>query len=105
MSENHGGANRSFEERLSEARAKRGLEAPPAETDVKSGMLGTSALGVGLRVGIELLSALAVGVLIGWLLDQWLHARPLFLGLFVLLGGGAGMMNVWRVVKPKRQAK
>ncbi len=55
-------------------------------------------MGVGLRVGVELVSALAVAVGIGWLLDHWLHTTPIFIGLFVLLGGAAGMMNVWRVM-------
>ncbi len=53
---------------------------------------GPSAWGVGTRVGVELLSALVVGVGIGWALDRWLHTSPLFLVVFVLLGGAAG----WR---------
>ena len=44
----------------------------------------------GLRVGVELVSALAVAVAIGWALDKWLHTLPLFLSLFVVLGGAAG---------------
>jgi ATP synthase protein I len=51
-----------------------------------------------MRVGVEVASALAVGVGIGWGLDRWLHTMPLFLIIFVLLGGAAGMLNVWRMV-------
>jgi ATP synthase protein I len=59
-----------------------------------------SALGIGLRVGVELFSALAVAVAIGWGLDRWLHTMPLFLIIFVLLGGAAGVANLWRMVAP-----
>jgi ATP synthase protein I len=47
-----------------------------------------------------MVSALAVAVVIGWYLDHWLHTLPLFLVLFVLLGGAAGVANVWRMVGP-----
>ena len=59
------------------------------------------SLGIGLRVGVELVSALVVAVAIGWWLDGWLHTRPFLLILFVLLGGAAGIANIWRLVKPK----
>jgi ATP synthase protein I len=59
-------------------------------------------MGVGLRVGVEMVSALAVAVAIGWYLDRWLHSSPAFLVVFVLLGGAAGVANVWRVIGPKR---
>jgi len=60
-------------------------------------------MGIGLRVGVELVSALFVGVAIGWLLDKWLHTSPVLLAVFVLLGGAAGVANVWRLMGPGRQ--
>ena len=107
MSEKHGGPDRSaegetFEGRLRAARAREGLDKPASEPgSSQSGQFVGSALGIGLRVGVELLSALIVGVGIGWVLDRWLHTRPLFIAVFVLLGGAAGMFNVWRVFAPK----
>ena len=62
---------------------------------------GPSPWGVGGRVGVELLSALVVGLGIGWALDRWLHTSPLFLVAGVLLGGAAGVANVWRLMAPK----
>jgi len=53
-----------------------------------------------MRVGVELVSALVVAFAIGYGLDRWLHTLPLFLIIFVLLGGVAGVMNVWRLVGP-----
>ncbi|MGI3778563.1 MAG: AtpZ/AtpI family protein [Janthinobacterium lividum] len=89
----------SFEDRLRVARRKQGLDAPVA--DAPGGPAGTSAMGVGVRVGVELVSALIVSVGLGWLLDRWLHTLPLFLILSVVLGGAAGVANVWRLLGPK----
>ena len=86
----------SFEERLRSARARQGLDQPPPG----SAAPGFSPWGIGLRVGTELVAALAVGVLIGWGLDRWLGTSPWLLGLFVLLGGAAGVANIWRLMMP-----
>ncbi len=94
----------SFEERLAAARARQGLDVTPdAAAPLAGGGHSPSAIGIGLRVGIELVSALVVGVGIGWLLDRWLHTAPLFIAVFVLLGGAAGVLNVWRMMGPKAQ--
>lgn len=56
-----------------------------------------SALGMAMRVGVELVAGLAVGGGIGWLLDGWLGTSPFLLLLFFLLGAAAGMLNVYRM--------
>jgi ATP synthase protein I len=92
---------RSFQERLSAARQRRGLDPkppPPGQRDHDAA--NVSALGIGLRVGVELVSALIVGVAIGWGLDRLLGTRPIFIAVFVLLGGAAGVLNVWRIFAP-----
>ncbi len=53
------------------------------------------------RVATELLAGLLVGAGIGWTLDKWLDTNPWFLILFFLLGGVAGILNLWRVVTGK----
>ncbi len=92
-------ASASFEARLAAARVRQGLDRPEPSS-AKSAM-PMSPIGLGLRVGVELVSALAVAVAIGYGLDRWLHTRPLFLAVFVPLGGAAGVMNVWRLVAPR----
>lgn len=88
----------SFDERLRAARTKQALDALTASADTA----GTaSPMGIGVRVGVELVSALAVALAIGWGLDWWLGTKPWFLGLFVLLGGAAGVANVWRLMMPR----
>ncbi len=102
MSENDNGAGGSFEDRLRAARGRHGMDAASDTASPVSDGREASALGMGLRVGVELVSALAVGVAIGWGLDRWLHTLPLFLVTFVVLGGVAGLLNVWRQVGPQR---
>lgn len=56
-------------------------------------------LGLAFRIGIELVSTVLVGVLIGWALDQWLGTKPWLMVVFLFLGGAAGVTNVYRVVR------
>ena len=102
MSEKEGGGE-AFEHRLQRARSRQGLD--PVPDAASGGTGGSSPFGVGLKVGIELVSALLVAVAIGWALDRWLHTRPVFLGIFVLLGGAAGVLNLWRSFGPPRDGK
>ena len=90
----------SFEERLRAAQARQTASSPkPA-----AGADGTpAAMGIGVRVGVELVSALAVGLAMGWGLDWLLGTRPWMLALFVLLGGAAGVANVWRLMMPPKR--
>ena len=87
----------SFDERLRAATER----AKPPPTTPRSAMDG-SALAVGMRVGVELVAAMAVGVAIGWGLDRWLGTKPWMLIVFVFAGGAAGIANVWRMLAPKR---
>jgi ATP synthase protein I len=98
-----GGAEKAnFEARLQAARQRQGLEPTAADMAKGAGGAAPTALGVGMRVGVELVSAMVVALAIGWALDRWLHTTPLFIVLFVLLGGGAGIANVWRLMGPGR---
>ena len=107
MSDEPGEEELSFEERLKAARSRQGLDARPPTRDSQSGDLGgtcpqgLSPLGIGLRVGIELVSALVVAVAIGYGLDYLFGTRPILTAVFVLLGGAAGVLNVWRVFAPR----
>lgn len=105
VSRENGPPPSSFEDRLAEARRKQGLDTLPTEASAKGGAAGGNALAVGLRVGVEMVSALAVATGIGWFLDQQFHTKPFLLVLFVLLGGAAGIANVWRLIKPPAPRK
>jgi ATP synthase protein I len=100
MTDTPGGDGRSLKERVEAARFRQGLDGTPKPSPPGNPLDG-SVLGLGLRVGAELVAALLVGFAIGWGLDRWLGTRPVFLGVFLLIGGAAGMRNVWRLVAPR----
>ncbi len=56
----------------------------------------SSGFKIALRVGVELVAALVVGVGIGLILDRWLDTAPWFLLVFFFFGAGAGILNVYR---------
>ncbi|APH55183.1 ATP synthase I chain [Granulibacter bethesdensis] len=93
----------SFQQRLNAARNRQGLgtdgQNPTSVLQAPDGSPGPSAMGIGLRIGADLVSALIVGVAIGYGLDRWLGTMPLFLILFILMGGAAGILNVWRTLR------
>lgn len=86
-------------------RLKSGLadaQARQDATDVwrdRGGPPPNTSLGLAFRVAVELVSALAVGFGIGWLLDRWLETRPWLMLVFILLGGAAGILNVYRMAR------
>lgn len=67
----------------------------------KSGDVG-SAMSLGLRAASEFVSAVIVGLGIGWVLDRALGTNPAFLIVFFLIGVAAGIWNVIRLTSPKR---
>jgi ATP synthase protein I len=75
--------------------------APQPKSETKSGGAG-SAMSLGLRAGSEFVSAVIVGLGIGWVLDRALHTNPAFLIVFFLIGVAAGIWNVIRLTSPKR---
>lgn len=101
MNDEPGGPDSSFEERLKAARGRRGLDAPSKRKGFDPNRVEQSPVGIGLRVGIELVSALVVAVAIGYGLDWVFGTRPIFIALFVPLGGAAGVWNIWRLFAPK----
>ena len=62
----------------------------------RTGRPGSSGMGFGFRLAMDLLAALLLGVGAGLGLDWWLGTKPLFLILFFFLGGAAGILNVYR---------
>lgn len=70
----------------------------PSEQEAGSGPTtkDLSGLARGLRLSSELVAAVVVGAMIGWLLDRWLGITPWGLIVFLLLGFAAGVLNVMR---------
>ena len=72
-----------------------------AKKDYKQTFKNTDSLNIYYRVGTELLAGLIIGAGIGWTIDQWFYTTPLFLIIFFILGGIAGIYNLWRVLTDK----
>ena len=54
-------------------------------------------MGSAFRLGTELVAAVAVGTIIGFILDNWFDTKPWFIIAFFFIGVVAGILNVIRV--------
>ena len=55
-----------------------------------------SFMGNAFKLGTELVAAVAVGTIIGFILDSWFDTKPWLIIIFFFLGAIAGMLNVIR---------
>ncbi len=55
-----------------------------------------SFMGNAFKLGTELIAAVAVGTIIGFILDSWFDTKPWLIIIFFFLGAAAGMLNVIR---------
>ena len=55
-----------------------------------------SFMGSAFKLGTELVSAVAFGTIIGFILDSWFDTKPWFIIIFSFLGTAAGILNVIR---------
>ena len=58
-----------------------------------------SFMGSAFKLGTELVAAVAVGTIIGFILDSWFDTKPWLIIIFFFLGAAAGMLNVIRTAK------
>ena len=75
--------------------AKSKLKNQDLEKTEKKGIF----LGNAFKLGTELVAAVAVGTIIGFILDNWFDTKPLLIIVFFLFGAAAGIMNVFRAAK------
>ena len=55
-----------------------------------------SFMGNAFKLGTELVAAVGVGTIIGFILDSWFGTKPWVIVIFFFLGAAAGMLNVIR---------
>ena len=58
-----------------------------------------ASLGKALKISTELVAAVVVGSIIGFLLDDWFDTKPLLTICFFVIGVAAGILNVFRSAK------
>ena len=63
-----------------------------------------SFMGNAFKLGTELVAAVTVGTIIGFILDSWFDTKPWLIIIFFFLGSAAGMLNVIRTAN-KMQKK
>ena len=79
-----------FKTRLKIAKSK--IKKQLDEEDEKRGTF----MGNAFKLGTELVAAVAVGTIIGFILDNWFDTKPWLIIIFFFLGAAAGMLNVIR---------
>ena len=82
-----------FKTRLKIAKSK--LKKDLNKDDEKRG----SFMGFAFKLGTELVAAVMVGTIIGFILDTWFDTKPWLIIIFFFIGSAAGMMNVIRTAK------
>ena len=72
-----------------------------AKSKIKKQVLSNSEkrgsfMGSAFKLGTELVAAVGVGTIIGFILDTWFGTKPWLIIIFFFLGAAAGMLNVIR---------
>ena len=62
-----------------------------------------SFMGNAFKLGTELVAAVGVGTIIGFILDNWFGTKPWFIIIFFFLGAAAGMLNVVKTAKKMQE--
>ena len=62
-----------------------------------------SFMGSAFKLGTELVAAVAVGTIIGFILDKWFDTKPWLMIFFFFLGSAAGILNVIKVAKKMQE--
>ena len=82
--------DRDFKTRLKIA--KKDLQKTSLDENNKRGLF----MGSAFRLGTELVAAVVVGTIIGFILDNWFDTKPWLIIIFFFLGAVAGILNVIR---------
>ena len=54
----------------------------------------SSSMGSAFKLSTDLVAHVAVGTIIGFILDSWFDTKPWLIIIFFFLGAAAGMLNV-----------
>ena len=83
----------SFKTRLEIAKKK------VSKRDLKSNRQNPSSIGSAFKLSTELVSAVAVGTIIGFILDKTFGTKPWLILIFFFVGVVAGITNVIKSAK------
>lgn len=66
------------------------------ESRSESGRTDSSGIGQAMRLSTEFIAGIIVGGGLGWAVDKWFGTAPFGMIVLLMLGFGAGVMNVVR---------
>ena len=59
----------------------------------------SSSLGIAFKMSTEMVAAVVVGTIIGFILDNWFGTKPWLILIFFFVGVVAGILNVGKSAK------
>ena len=74
--------------KIAKSKIKKQVE---SESEKKGSFMGSA-----FKLGTELVASVAVGTIIGFILDSWFDTKPWLIIIFFFLGTAAGILNVIR---------
>ena len=79
-----------------------------AKSKIKKDVLSDSEkrgsfMGTAFKLGTELVAAVGVGTIIGFILDSWFDTKPWLIIIFFFLGSIAGILNVIKTAKKMQE--
>tara|TARA_B100000941_G_scaffold254961_1_gene203409 strand:+ start:52 stop:327 length:276 start_codon:yes stop_codon:yes gene_type:complete len=86
-------SKQSFKTRLEIAKKKLSNKSDSSKNEKNSNF------GEAFKLSTELVAAVAVGTIIGFILDQWFGTKPWLILIFFFVGVVAGILNVIRSAK------
>ena len=90
-------APEDFKTRLKIAKSK--IKKQSLSNNEKKG----SFMGNAFKLGTELVAAVGVGTIIGFILDTWFGTKPWLIIVFFFLGSAAGILNVIKTAKKMQE--
>ena len=84
----------NFKNRLKIAKNKLKKNSKITNNNVNSSFMGSA-----FKLGTDLVAAVVVGTIIGFILDSWFDTKPWLIIIFFFLGSVAGILNVIRTAK------
>lgn len=64
-----------------------------------------SRTATGFQISTELLAGVLIGAGLGYLLDKVFSTQPWLMSIFIILGGAAGILNIYKAFKVEDKSK
>ena len=69
------------------------------KNQIKNKGSNAASIGKALKISTELVAAVMVGTILGFILDNWFGTKPWLIIIFFFMGVVAGILNVFKSAK------